>query len=195
MNQIEGIRIPAGRDLADVPNYRPPGIEICRSDHQAPPLTVLGGNSFHCFLIHVFSHQFPERFRADGGSSRADFRERELLDDVLGGNGRVNFLELRVVVGPEKSERRCERSGTDAGHQAELWPVAFSGPAHQQPSAEGSVCATTGDGQIVVQSTDHGRIPGFQLGLGHTHPLCRVGRRLIPPHSDVGDAQHLGNRA
>jgi len=111
----------------------------------------------------------------DGGSG-ADFEERELLDDVLGGTGRVNFLELRVVVGPEKSERRYERSGTDAGHQAELGPVAFSGPAHQQPGAEGSVSTTTGEGQIVVRSPIYGLIPGFQLGLGHPHPLCRVGR-------------------
>ena len=51
MDQFQGVRLTAGSDKTDVPNYRPLSIEIGRRDIQPSPFFIFGGDGLHDFWL------------------------------------------------------------------------------------------------------------------------------------------------
>ena len=80
-------------------------------------------------------------------SLRNPAEEAARLEDVLRRYRGVDLLQRRVVLRPEKRERRDQRAGADAGDELELGPRSGSRPAVQQSRRVGPVVAAARDRQ------------------------------------------------
>lgn len=108
---------------------------------------MLGGDILEHLLVNVFRREFGERIVQADGVRPKHAEQRLQLENVLGADGRVNLLQLRVVGGSQKRERSGQRPGADAGDQFEIRPLAGGGPSAQQARAERPIAAAPRDRQ------------------------------------------------
>src|SRR3546814_472862 len=150
---------------SDLPDDRPAGIEVGRSDKEQPPLCVLDGNGVEEILRHVPLDHPRHRQGIGQGITEHAAKPTARLEYVGLGDRGVGVGQRVVVLRSQEHQGGYQRTRAHPGDGLEVRPVAMFRPALQDPGAEGLVVATARDGK----ETDRGqgtRVAGArQIGL------------------------------
>jgi hypothetical protein len=131
INELPGLRRADGGNPRDVPDDRPPGIEIGGAHEERSAVGALGCNGGDDRGIEVARNELPQARGAERSIATHDVQQAARLHEVGGRVTGIDFAQHPVVRRAEESERRDQGAGADAGHDLELGPGALLRPAHQ----------------------------------------------------------------
>ncbi len=147
-------------------------------------------------LVELRRKHLPKTVRIAQRIAGQALEQTAFGDEFAGAERGVAGLELFVVVGPEKRERRGERAGRDARDHVERRPGSQFGPAAEEARAVRTVLTPAGDRKhldrgLVEAARPHligeephaasaiGRI-GIGLVLARDPPGLHARRRRVP---------------
>ena len=166
--QVERVRVPAGRDGPHVPHDRASGVEVGGADVETPALAILGRDGFEAGLVNLFGDEIGQRRRAHHGIADLENPEKPaFLENVLVGNAGVIMLQLWVTGHAEKGVGTHERAGADARDDVKLRPDARRRPTAEQPRSKRAVRAAAGEREQGQRTT------------AARHPRGGVGKRAV----------------
>jgi hypothetical protein len=163
VDEFPGLRRADGGNPRDVPDDRPPGIEIGGAHEERSAIGALGCNGGDDRGIEVACNELPQARGAERSIATHDVQQAARLHEVVGRVTGIDLPQHPVVRRAEESERCDQGAGADARHDLELGPGALLRPAHQQPGAERAVAAAAGDHQVIVFASHDAAVPTAQL--------------------------------
>jgi hypothetical protein len=120
-------------------------VDVGRAHRQHPIFIGRRRHALQGLGGDVFGDHRPQRRRVFQRVRGEQAENASVREDVGAGDLRVHILQDRIVGGgAEKGVRRQQRTGADATHRIELWPLPAFGPAFEEARAEGAVLATAG---------------------------------------------------
>ncbi len=159
-DRIEGARMAAAGNRADVPDDRLLCVEVGRGDQQQAARLVGAGDGSQHRGIDILRDQAEQRRIVGHRVVEQGGCQAALAQHAFGRGLGVNAAQLAVIGRTKEGKGGAERTRADAGHELELGTRALLSPATQQAGAERPILAAAGDRQ---------ELPGRQLG-GRSQP-------------------------